>query len=109
MPQSTHETENDAKGMSNQEYEAYISWEVPFIETWHVEIQKIIVDEVKHSATVWATYDFIVKGQTKNTRLEFVSMLDFDGDGKVVEKIVEFVDSAEVKKFETLLLSVAKT
>jgi hypothetical protein len=94
-------------GLSNAEYEAHMAPEMTILEKWRVEIKKIIVDEAKRTAMVWSHHYLTMKGQ-KEVLLEFVFMLDINETGEKVDKIVEFVDTAECDKYVQMMQEVAK-
>jgi hypothetical protein len=94
-------------GMSNAEYEAHMAPEIAILETWRVEIKKIIVDEAERTAMTWSNHYLTMKGR-KEVLLEFVFMLDMNETGEKVDKILEFIDTAECVKYVQMMQEVSK-
>ena len=94
-------------GLSNAEYEAHMAPELAILETWRIEIKKIIVDETERTAMAWSSHYLTMKGR-KEMLLEFVYILDMDETGEKVEKVVAFVDTAECVKYVAMMQDVAK-
>ena len=94
-------------GMSNTEYEAQMAPEIGTLETWRIEIKKIVVDEAKRTAMAWSHNYLTMKGR-KEVLIEFVFMLDMNETGDKVDKIVQFVDTAECAKYVEIMKEVMK-
>jgi len=94
-------------GLSNAEYEARMAPEIAILETWRVDIKKIIVDEVERSAMVRSDHHLTMKGR-KEVLLEFVFILDLDETGEKVDKVEQYMDTAECYKYMQIMEEVAK-
>ncbi len=72
--------------------------ELSLMESWRVEIKNIVVDVEKKMAVTWSDHYCRLKGR-REYLLEFVYMLEMDGSGETVEKVVSFIDTSECLKF----------
>ena len=94
-------------GMSNAEYEAHMAPEIAVLETWRIEMKKIVIDEAKRTAVTWSSHYLTMKGR-KEVLLEFVFILDMDETGEKVDKVVEFIDTADCVKYTGMMQEVAR-
>ena len=94
-------------GMSNAEYEAHMEPEIAVLETWRIEMKKTVIDEAKRTAVTWSSHYLTMTGR-KEVLLEFVFMLDMDETGEKVDKIVEFIDTADCVKYTAMMQEVVK-
>jgi hypothetical protein len=94
-------------GLSNAEYEARMAPEIAVLETWRVDIKKIIVDEAERTAMVRSDHYLTLKGR-KEVLLEFVFILDMDETGEKVDKVEQYMDTAECYKYMQMMEEVAK-
>jgi hypothetical protein len=94
-------------GLSNAEYEARMAPEIAALETWRVDIKKIIVDEAERTAMVRSDNYLTLKGR-KEVLLEFVFILDMDETGEKVDKVEQYMDTAECYKYLQMMEEVAK-
>jgi len=81
--------------------------EIAILDTWHVEIKKIVIDEAKRTAMVWSHHYLTMKGR-KEVLLEFVFMLDMNESADKVDKIVQFMDTAECANYMEMMKEVMK-
>jgi hypothetical protein len=94
-------------GMRNAEYEAHMAPEMAMLETWRIEIKKIVVDEAQRAATTWSNHYLAIKGR-EEVLLGFVFMLDMNEKGEKVDKIVQFIDTAECVKYVQMMQEATK-
>lgn len=94
-------------GLSNAEYEARIAPEIAVLETWRIDIKKIIVDEVERTAIVRSDHHLTMKGR-KEVLLEFVFILDMDETGEKVDKVEQYMDTAGCYNYMQIMEEVAK-
>ncbi|KAF2106014.1 hypothetical protein BDV96DRAFT_591703 [Lophiotrema nucula] len=82
---------------NNTEYRAYFAAQLPLFEKFHVIVSDVFEDVAQNRVAVWCSSTAETPiGPYKN---EYVMMFYFDGEGKKVVKIKEFVDSAGSKWF----------
>lgn len=95
-------------GLSNAEYEERMAPEIVALETWRVDIKKIIVDEAERTAMVRSDHYLTLKGRKEEVLLEFVFILDMDETGEKVDKVEQFMDTTECYKYLQMMREVAK-
>lgn len=93
--------END--GLTNEAYEKLVAWQITIVEKWSVEITEVLIDETKRSAMIWGKYTSTLKEPAQTFHLEFVQVLHMNESGTSVDKVVEFLDTAEAKQFDDAL------
>ena len=87
---------------SNTEYEAIIGAEFPAIDAARIEVKRLAVDDIQKSAFIKGDFHLTLKGQPESC-LEFMFLLDMVESGDRVERIIQFVDTAESMKGRAII------
>jgi len=79
----------------------------PMLETWRIEVQRVLVDEHKKEASVLAMYYMVPKGEGdaegRTVHHEISWWLKTTDDGKLVERAIEYVDGAAAARIQELI------
>jgi len=93
--------------INNDEFLAHMGMMAPMLETWRIEVQRILVDEHKKEASVLAIYYMIPKGEgnaeSRTVHHEISWWLKTTDDGKLVERAIEYVDGAAAARIQELV------
>jgi len=89
--------------MDLERYIAHLNTMLPRLESWDTRITDIAVDEMKRVCVVRGSYFIEVKGVGKAVENDIVWWLWMDGEGKLVERGMEFVDGVATGRIRELI------
>jgi len=93
--------------ITNDEFVKHMSMMTPMLQTWRIEVQRILVDEHKKEASVLAMYYMTPKGEgdaeSRTVHHEISWWLKMTDDGKLVERAIEYVDGAAAARIQELV------
>jgi hypothetical protein len=87
-------------GLSNEQYESHVKADLFVLEDLKTEILNISIDAEKRTAGVRSLQKTKIKGLGWRADLEFCWFLEFTEDGTKIINVVQFLDTAEMGKFE---------
>ncbi|EWG47612.1 hypothetical protein FVEG_07674 [Fusarium verticillioides 7600] len=90
-------------GSPNGLYEQHFAMQLPFIESASCNIHDTSFDSQKKKATVHLTHQIKLLGVEEELLVENMILLDLDEKGERIQKIVEFTDVSESKKYMAVL------
>lgn len=77
------------------------------LETWSVEVERVLVDEQQRQVVVWAMYYMVPKGEgsaeSRTVKHEVMWWLKMTEDGKLVQRATEYVDGAAAGRIQELI------
>ncbi|KAF4447234.1 HET-domain-containing protein [Fusarium austroafricanum] len=94
-------------GSPNDLYEQHFGMQLPFIESTSCKIHDTAFDSQKKKATVHLTHQIKLFGVEEEYLVENMILLDLDQSGEKIQKIVEFTDVSESKKYMATLQGLA--
>ncbi|KAM0213267.1 hypothetical protein ACHAQI_004310 [Fusarium lateritium] len=86
-------------GSSNELYEQNFSMQLPLIDWTTCTIHDTSFDAERRKATVHLTHRIQLHGMKEEFAVENLILLDLDESGRRIEKILEFTDVAESKRY----------
>jgi hypothetical protein len=86
-------------GSSNELYEQNFAMQLPLIDWTTCTIHDTSFDPEKRKATVHLTHRIRLHGVEEEFTVENLILLDLDESGRKIEKILEFTDVAESKRY----------
>ncbi|KAF5604352.1 hypothetical protein FPCIR_898 [Fusarium pseudocircinatum] len=90
-------------GSPNDLYEQHFAMQLPCIESTSCKIHDTLFDSQKKKATVHLTHRIKLLGVEEEYLIENMILLDLDESGERIQKIVEFADVSESKKYMAAL------
>ncbi|KAF2637530.1 hypothetical protein P280DRAFT_472237 [Massarina eburnea CBS 473.64] len=89
------------------EFIAHLTRTTSMLESWQSEVRDICVDEAKRMVVARAGFWMKVKGE-EAVENDLVWWLWMDGEGRKVERSIEFLDGVATKKLKKLMDGVAE-
>ncbi|KAM0238319.1 hypothetical protein ACHAP5_008724 [Fusarium lateritium] len=86
-------------GSSNELYEQNFAMQLPLIDWTTCTIHDTSFDTERRKATVHLTHRIQLHGVKEEFAVENLILLDLDESGRKIEKILEFTDVAESKRY----------
>ncbi|KAI1809981.1 hypothetical protein GGS20DRAFT_569488 [Poronia punctata] len=79
---------------TNADQEEMMASVLPTMESTQNEVRDVVIDVANRRASVLSEHTTKIVGAEKSSTLEIAWFLDFTEDGKMIGKVVEFIDTA---------------
>ena len=81
----------------------HLSFMLPRLESWDNKVTDIVVDEMKRTVVVRASYYMQAKGVQEKVENDLMWMLKMNEDGKKIVKSTEFLDGSAMERLAELM------
>jgi hypothetical protein len=91
----------------NDGWARHIQRQIPVVDTAKIEIYETVIDETARKATAHICWHIVLKNKN-SISLENAVFLQFDEKTDKITKVLEFMDTAEAKRYMAMMMEAAQ-